>query len=235
MSAFCFAFVLFVVQPVEGDHTSTAPATVENRDSARAAERHKTAAPICPEKELEERTRKALRHWAKVGKADAPIAAREFLAVFDNLKHDTALTRSTRQQLIGQVRNRLVRLAEIIAKSSAQKGRNDVPPHLGDVRDAPQVLGQLGGGLNNPGGLGNQNRPAQGGFAGNPANNFPPDAGEDLVALIQKAIAPAHWDINGGPGSIYYWRPRHALVIRASEEVHEQIGGVLGQLHKGQQ
>ncbi|MCC6125309.1 MAG: hypothetical protein IT426_10130 [Pirellulales bacterium] len=235
MSTFCIALMLFAVQPVAGNQTENQPQAAISQDSPPLADGEIAAAPNRRGKELEETARAALRRWVKIDKTNAPSAAREFLAVFDALKQDTTLPPATRRQLGGQVRNRLVRLAEMISRSNAAKRRNDSPPHLGNVRDAPQVLGQLGGGMNRPGGLGNQNRPAQrGGFGGNPANNFPPDAGEDLVALIQKTIAPASWDINGGPGSIYYWRPGRALVIRASEDVHEQIGGVLGQLHQGQ-
>ena len=58
------------------------------------------------------------------------------------------------------------------------------------------------------------------------------DAGQDLVEMIQAVIAPTTWDSVGGNGSIYYWRPGRALVIRQTDEVHEQIGQVLDQLER---
>jgi len=58
------------------------------------------------------------------------------------------------------------------------------------------------------------------------------DAGPVLVDLIQKTIAPGHWAPQGGPGTIYYWRPGRVLVIRASQEAHEQIGDLLRQLER---
>ncbi len=58
------------------------------------------------------------------------------------------------------------------------------------------------------------------------------DAGPVLVDLIQKTIAPGHWAPQGGPGTIYYWRPGRALIIRASQEAHEQIGDLLRQLER---
>ena len=58
------------------------------------------------------------------------------------------------------------------------------------------------------------------------------DYGDDLVRLIQTTIEPDFWDINGGPGTIYYYRPLHALVIRATSTVHEKIGGAVGALRK---
>jgi len=60
----------------------------------------------------------------------------------------------------------------------------------------------------------------------------PPDFGPDLVALIERTINPNFWDTVGGPGSILYYQPLMCLVVRATGEVHEQIGGVLGGLRK---
>ncbi|MFZ5833545.1 MAG: hypothetical protein ACOY3P_25950 [Planctomycetota bacterium] len=50
------------------------------------------------------------------------------------------------------------------------------------------------------------------------------------VALIRTTIAPASWDVNGGRGSVCYWRPGRAIVVRQNAEVHGQLGGVIEQL-----
>ena len=63
--------------------------------------------------------------------------------------------------------------------------------------------------------------------AGGGAND---DDGQNLVDLIQTTIAPETWDVNGGPGSIYYWRNQHVLVIRATDDVHGFIGELTDQL-----
>lgn len=55
------------------------------------------------------------------------------------------------------------------------------------------------------------------------------DYGRELVELIQRTISPDFWDVNGGPGTIVYYAPLHALVVRATAEVHEEVGGVLGE------
>jgi hypothetical protein len=55
----------------------------------------------------------------------------------------------------------------------------------------------------------------------------PPDYGPALVALIERTINPAFWDVNGGPGSIVYYAPLHCLVVRATAEVHGQVGGLV--------
>jgi hypothetical protein len=58
------------------------------------------------------------------------------------------------------------------------------------------------------------------------------DDGWDLVELIRATIAPETWDVNGGRGSMYYYRPQQLLVVRQTGEVHHQLGGVLGQLRR---
>ena len=59
-----------------------------------------------------------------------------------------------------------------------------------------------------------------------------PDWGPDLVDLIERTINPAFWDVVGGPGSIYYYRPLNCLVIRATSEVHGNVGNLLGDVRK---
>jgi hypothetical protein len=58
------------------------------------------------------------------------------------------------------------------------------------------------------------------------------DYGPDLVELIQKTISPPTWDVNGGPGAIYYFRPQRALVVSAPGEVHEQLVDLLEQMER---
>jgi hypothetical protein len=71
---------------------------------------------------------------------------------------------------------------------------------------------------------------AGGAFGGAPpiANDY----GPDLIDLIQTVIAPATWERNGGPGSIYYYRPLRVLVIRQTGEVHDEIGGTIEALRR---
>lgn len=60
----------------------------------------------------------------------------------------------------------------------------------------------------------------------------PPDGGRELVELIERTINPSFWNSNGGPGAIYYFQPLKCLVISATAEVHENIGGLLGGVRK---
>lgn len=59
------------------------------------------------------------------------------------------------------------------------------------------------------------------------AGGAPQDEGQALVDLIEATIAPETWDVNGGPGTIKYWPAWHALVVRQTDDVHEQLGGVV--------
>ena len=56
------------------------------------------------------------------------------------------------------------------------------------------------------------------------------DNGQALVDLIERTINPTFWDTVGGPGSIVYFQPLQCIVVRASGDVHERIGAVLGGL-----
>jgi hypothetical protein len=56
------------------------------------------------------------------------------------------------------------------------------------------------------------------------------DYGPELVDIIQRVISPATWDINGGRGSVVYYTPLRVLVVSAPDDVHPQIGNLLGQM-----
>lgn len=56
------------------------------------------------------------------------------------------------------------------------------------------------------------------------------DHGQELVDLIQRTISPDFWDVVGGPGTIVYFRHRRVLVVRATGEVHGNVGRIVGDL-----
>lgn len=58
------------------------------------------------------------------------------------------------------------------------------------------------------------------------------DNGWQLVELIQQTIEPGFWDTTGGPGTIYYFALKRALVVRATSEVHVDLGNTLQQLKR---
>lgn len=185
---------------------------------------------------LEESVRQALRRWAGVTDEKADRAARELLDLYAKLRGDDSLAPSTRSELQMKVRGRLARLAEQIrrhharqARSAKGRGAESGAPAAGAGRVSaarPVWLGQAPGAW----GQGNRQRGQPATALGAAGTYGVPDYGPDLVDLIQRTIAPDSWDVRGGPGSIYYWRPGRALVVRQTTEVHEAIADGLGQL-----
>jgi hypothetical protein len=50
---------------------------------------------------------------------------------------------------------------------------------------------------------------------------------QQLITLIEATIQPESWANNGGLGTIRYWSPGYALVIRNTQAVHAEIGGLV--------
>lgn len=194
---------------------------------------------------LSDAAQAALRRWARPADREAEDAARDFLVLYEELTNDQSLGVTTRQQLRLKVRTRLAQLAEQIAKRAGKGDRlagmaqdngdapSESPEKLSLPADRPDRLAQLGGGRARgaPGAKAVANRNV-GSRRARPQNFGPPDAGQDLVELIQQTIAPSTWDVSGGPGTIRYWRPGAALVIRQTTEVHEDISDFVKQLQR---
>ena len=171
-----------------------------------------------------------LRRWAGAGPSQARRAAADYLRIHDLLAADQSLARSDREILLQKVRGRLKALLPELRKSSDREGAAGAETSPLTVQlTRPMVLGQMGF----PGGRGGAGWAAGGpqpwGGFGGPGGPMQADAGNDLAELIQKTIAPATWNVNGGPGAIYYWSPGRALVISASQDVHDQLGDLLDQ------
>lgn len=240
MSPLLAVLLTLAVPPSEGaDTVAPPPAATAVREAvpteqAPAAEK---AAPYVPRtgEKLRAATRAAMRRWAQPSYAQADAAAREFITIYGELEADDQLARSQRAYLLQRVRSRLMRLSDQItvrighqkrlAKSARSKS-GDASEKKVDGTTPPEPTAASPGSY--------VPEVAKGGAFGGGAM-LPADNGQQLVDLIQTVIRPDTWDINGGPGSIYYWRPGRALVIRQMGEVHDEIGGVLGQLRRAGQ
>jgi hypothetical protein len=181
--------------------------------------------------DLRDAVRDALPRWARPTDTRADEAARVFLRLHEELRADTELSRSQRKYFLTKVRIRLNQLSDQITKRIARekrlaKGRKPKSVQLPDDKGPAlaQQQGRPGGGLAPRLGMGGA------GFGGRPGQV--PDHGQELVDLIQTVIRPESWDVNGGPGTIYYWYPGRALVIRQMGDVHGQVGGALDQLRR---
>lgn len=191
---------------------------------------------------LSEAVHKALAHWARPAENEAQAAAREFLTLYEELAGDRCLPAGTRQFLRTKVRARLSQLAVQIQKTLPQ---NANPKNLSQNchgtssgfgnREAAKGIGIGSKTLKvpNASAMVLAQQPPRPGLRAAGANPIAvPDAGQDLVELIQKTIAPASWDVNGGLGTIAYWPSNHTLIVRQTGEVHHEVGQVLEQLER---
>ncbi len=211
MDAFVLAALLVAAPPIQGE---TDPAEGLQKSAASSLGQISPGGHYRTGRALQRAARESLRRWAKPKANEADIAAREFLALYEQLQQDTQLARSQRERLRLKIRGRLLALARQIGQRA-------------DGRQGPESVGPIDGVLAQVGGQ------ARGNAArGRQAND---DYGPELVELIQETVAPGSWDINGGTGTIYYWRPGRAIVVRQRGDVHEEIGGVLRQLQRAGQ
>lgn len=248
MSPLIAALLAFAVPASEGaDPVAFSPAAV-SAETAASIEKPvpkedtagaEKAAPHSPRmgSELRAAVRAAMRRWARPSDAQADRAAREFLTIYRELEDDTELSQSQRAYLQQRVRGRLMRLSDQITLRIAREKRlarsNASRPTKGAEQIAEAVTAPEASPGASPGNYVPEPSTSAGAFGGGAFQ--PADNGQQLVDLIQRVIRPETWDINGGPGSIYYWRPGRALVIRQMDEVHGQIGDVLGQLRRAGQ
>jgi len=235
MSTLWIVVAVLAAPPAAGDAATSvqpSPAAAEQR-------------PVVPPRtgiELRDAVRAALKRFARPEDKEADLAARQFMVLYRELQADTKMVPSQRQGYRNKVRGRLMALARQIEKRVAIQKRLAKTKRPASVEAAKQddVLAQWGAfggqgfggrgfGGQGFGGPGVGGPMMGGGRFGGQANN---DNGQQLVELIQQTIAPESWDVNGGPGSIYYWQRNHALIIRQTGEVHEQIGDVLQQMGK---
>lgn len=218
-----------------------------------------TAPPLRTGAELRKVIRDSMRQWARVDDDRADEAARRLLALYTELRADAEMSRVQRENYRVKLRGRLLSLGKQITKRIAREERlakrDGVKPDQLNARAKPAPLAQVAPGFGGPGFRGGGFRggaggPAMGGFGGRPmggggaafgqlgAGGFGApgaqanDNGQQLVNLIQATIAPQSWDVNGGPGAIRYWRPGQALIIRQTEERHEEVLDLLLQLRR---
>lgn len=170
-------------------------------------------------------------------KEDQVAAILDLCKLYEELKRDPRVAESP--TLLSYRNKAWSRLNKVkgeverqIARQRRMERRNRYQPDpemMAQVDQATELLaGQmsvLGHAYGGPSRIFSQ---ASGAFGGGAIGDY----GDDLVNLIQRTIDPEFWDIVGGPGSIMYYRPLHALVITATSEVHESIGGSLDALRK---
>jgi len=236
MSTVWMAAFLLAISP--GD-TPLTEGSVETSADARPEE------PLVPFRtgvELRDAAGDTLSRWARADDEQAAAAAREFLVLYRELQADDKLARTQRERLRTKIRGRLMALSVQIKKLAAiqrRLARQWRPKSVDAATSGDGVLAQFGGfggqGGMMGGGFGGRGGGMMGGGMGGGMGGpgmARDDYGDELVELIQTTIAPTTWDVNGGPGSIYYWRNQRAIVVRQMGDVHDQIGGLLEQMNR---
>jgi hypothetical protein len=174
--------------------------------------------------------------------AERAAVAVAMTELFLEIKRDPRLVASGSLQVVQQrLRGRLLRIKKDVLAKMKRDGVRDETLTDAEVlamADAEYVTQSLtdhfslaSATLGGPATLFNQahshNRPVVIGARGG-GTAF--DYGPALVDLIQRTIVPDFWDVNGGKGTIVYYRPLLCLVVRATSEVHHRIGGTLDAL-----
>jgi hypothetical protein len=182
-----------------------------------------------PGGQLQADVRDALKDSFRVSKENREAVVARLVDLYGQLSNSESANAADRSRMQAQVRSRLTRLSAIIRRqmemdASAVKAASPAVPDKAvpaNVRPpANEILAQQAVPPVRPGGIRAAARPQ------------PPDNGQGLVDLIQRTIAPASWGVNGGSGSIVYFRPSRALVVRQRSEVHEQLQGVVRALRQ---
>ena len=172
---------------------------------------------------------------SRKGRADGMIAGSE--AHVDSIarllglhcemvRHSTFVDGFALRESRSLLQSRLVRIARAIERDTAKQpaakpGSKVIPAIFELIPVLAQRLGQAGGG-GGPAGAGGGGIGA-GGQGGFQAAGQLPDFGPDLVNLIQRVISPETWEDVGGPSTIVYYAPLHAIVVRGTMETHERI------------
>ena len=179
-------------------------------------------------RELLAAVRETLARLARPEDEQLEASVEELLFVLQELREDESMAGSQREYYRAKVESRLNQLSIQLKKRISRNKRLGKPKPVETIRDSGdsgELLAQQGG-VAAP-----LQRPQVG--AGPVRGRMPnDDYGQHLVDLIQKTIAPSTWDVNGGLGTIFYWRPGRALVVRQTGEVHDRMGNALDQLRR---
>lgn len=197
-------FAVSAALPAQADVTR--PRTV----SAKTAPGNDAATERTAVTELRRSLRQALSQPFRAEAADVQRQARDFVDLYRRTAQ-SPLSACERGRWQARLRGRLIGLRKVIAREVASQ------------RQSEAAAGSSTQKARTP-----EPRPVKPGARG----GAPRSNAQDLIDLIQNTIAPESWDVNGGRGTIAYWEPGFALVVRQTDDVHEEIGGVLRGLGK---
>lgn len=238
-SSVVLALSFGVVSPAIGAEPGTAvdPQAASTKEAAAAT---KPADAPAAKLDVEvvallQRTAKALESRSIETEEEAGFRA--LITAGDLLREDKTLAPSERDRLRALCRVRLAQAEDVLRRQTAKQaatektgdGKRKVVAHNAVMTNLktvaapanPILAQQIPGGL----GFGRQQ-----GNVGAGQTNAAKASAEELIEIIESSIKPESWETNGGTGVIRYFSIGHGLVIRATADVHGNLGGVLGQL-----
>jgi hypothetical protein len=196
-------------------------------------------------RQLRDAVREALRDSARARQPDYEEVAPRLLDLFRELDSSAELPRAEKRSLRASLRTRLLQIEDVLARrllraegeakskrnsqASGQSSKSETLEPGNSNRPAavapPTVVTLAQRGAPTGGQPGGTNAGGQSGVN---------SRGWDLVALIRNTVAPETWDVNGGNGSIFFYRPLNVIVVRQTQAVHDDLGDVLGQIRRQQ-
>ncbi|MCH5377314.1 MAG: hypothetical protein JJ992_25410 [Planctomycetes bacterium] len=225
--AFTLVFLLSAALPADADSSASIGRA---DDSAAAAPRRYH--------EINNDIRDALRAEAHARTQDERAAAiKKMCELHDELAHDPRLQLSgTLKSYKAKLWSRMTRvkkdlerhLPESAEPSDTELGNTDLAAMAQVTSIMAEQVGYLHSTMGGPSYVFSQSGGTLGG-------GMVRDHSQELIDLIQRTIKPDHWDVAGGPGSMFYFRPLMALVVRATSEVHGDVGGLLDALRRAGQ
>ena len=199
-----------------------------------------TAPKLRPVSEITRDVQEMIRREARVQtESERAAAAVEMTGLYREIKRDPRLAvTDSLKDAKHRLWSKLTRTKKDILAKMKREGRRDETLTdeevlaLADMEFVAQSLADhlafAGSTLGGPAAVFAQSNSSNPGAMGGGTGSF--DYGPELVDLIQRTIVPDFWDVNGGPGTIVYYRPLMCLVVRATSDVHHRLGGVLGAL-----
>lgn len=213
---------LLIATALSADAASAAPPAAPSRRYTEIAQDVREALRAESRAETPEQQSAAVRHMAEI--------YREILA--DPRLPQSDLLRGHKARLWSRMTRIKQDLQRQQQRETAARAKAEDPQQLAALEQAAESLSEqmslISDTMGGPGYVFQQGGGALGGGAVN-------DHGQELIELIERTIKPDFWDTNGGPGSMFYYRPLMALVVSATSEVHGNVGGLLGALRRAGQ
>lgn len=200
----CFVAWLFALCVASSSlaQSSRTPRTLIGKESRASASSQRSDGA-----QLRRKLRTTLSQPLSTAHADIPQQVLELVELYRQTA-ESPLTASERGRWRARLRSRLAGLSKAIARNETKADR--------------AVRGPVARGSNASSKYAESRSLPRGAAGGASQSNA-----QELIELIQTTIAPPTWEVNGGRGTISYWEPGLALVVRQTDDVHDQIGGAL--------